>query len=113
MTEVRRLASLTLVSVGGRDVFVSGAEVASERFDEVDIAAVKPTLDAALSGIFAFAKKVSEGLNETDVTQARVTFACEFAVEAGSVLAIIGKASASSALTVELQWTRSGSSTQT
>ncbi|MEV6705479.1 CU044_2847 family protein [Micromonospora wenchangensis] len=72
--------------------------------DEVEVASRPASLDDALAGLSAFATKVGESLREADVTRLTVEFSCEFAVESGKFVAILGKASAKSGVKVGLEW---------
>ncbi|MFG1747583.1 MULTISPECIES: CU044_2847 family protein [Micromonospora] len=75
--------------------------------DEVEVASRPASLDDALAGLSAFATKVGESLRDADVTRLTVEFSCEFAVESGKFVAILGKASAKSGVKVGLEWDRS------
>jgi hypothetical protein len=73
---------------------------------EVEIAAQHPTLDQVLDGVTAFARELSSRLHQAEVSKFSVEFGCEFAVESGTFIAVIGKASAKSTLKVGLEWSK-------
>ena len=63
-------------------------------------------LDDVLGGMMGVARAVGERLKESDASKVNVEFGCEFAIESGSVVAVIGKASGKSTFKVALEWTR-------
>ncbi|MFI5837905.1 CU044_2847 family protein [Micromonospora sp. NPDC051300] len=74
--------------------------------DEVEVAARPSNLDEALAALTAFASEVGDHLKAADVSRLSVEFSCEFAVESGKFVAIIGKASAKTGVKVSLEWDR-------
>jgi Trypsin-co-occurring domain 1 len=74
--------------------------------EEREIADRRPRLDSVLGGVAGFAKQVVGTLQETGASKVSVEFGCEFALEFGTFVAIIGKASSKSTLTVGLEWTK-------
>ena len=72
--------------------------------DEVEVVARQPNVDDALRGLSAFAEKVAASLDTTGVTRLSVEFNCEFAVESGTLVAIVGKASGTTGVKVGLEW---------
>jgi hypothetical protein len=115
MSEINNLepgASGTTVvplSVGGQTVYIIARELGLGRGgsrDEQEISERQPRLEKLLGGIAQFAKEIVGTLQETDASKVTVEFGCEFALESGSFIAMIGKASSKSALRVGLEWTK-------
>lgn len=73
---------------------------------EQDIVARRPSLQAALDDLAAVARELGSRLQDAAVSKVSVEFGCEFAVESGGFVAVIGKASAKSAFKVGLEWTK-------
>jgi hypothetical protein len=73
---------------------------------EVEIGARKPRLDRALEGLAAFANEVVEKFEPTNASKMSVQFGCDVAAQTGTLIAVIGQASAHSAFTVTLEWAR-------
>jgi Trypsin-co-occurring domain 1 len=73
--------------------------------DERQIVARERRFEDALAGIAGFAKQVVGTMQTTRASKVTVEFGCEIAVESGSFVAVIGKASAKSTMTVSLEWT--------
>lgn len=94
------------VAVGGQIVYVAAMDDRGRSGDEVEIAASRPTLDGVLAGVKAFAQEAVEKLRDADVSRVTVEFGCEFAVESGSLVAVIGKAGAKSVMKVSLEWSK-------
>lgn len=96
------------VEAGGRVVYLSARDAESTRAggEETEIAARRPNLDGVLEGVRAFAEQTVEQLRGTDVSRVTVEFGCEFAVESGSIIAVIGKAGAKSVMKVSLEWSK-------
>ncbi|MEU1238087.1 CU044_2847 family protein [Micromonospora aurantiaca] len=94
--------------VGGHVVYLASSMVRPGiSSDEVEVSSRPPSLDDALAGLAAFAAKVGDSLREADVTRLTVEFSCEFAVESGKLVAVVGKTSAKSGVKVGLEWNRS------
>jgi len=74
---------------------------------EVEIAGYRQTADEVLEGVASFAQEMVDKLRDVDVSKVTVQFGCEFGVESGSLVAVIGKASARSAVTIGLEWSSS------
>lgn len=72
--------------------------------DEHQIVARERRFEDVLEGIAGFAKKVVSAMQTTNASKVAVEFGCEIAVESGSFVAVIGKASAKSTMTVSLEW---------
>ena len=73
---------------------------------EEDVAARTPDLDSLLGGVAAFAGELTTRLRTMDVSKVSVEFGCEFALESGGFVAVIGKASTKSAIKVGLEWVK-------
>lgn len=109
MVEDGAVVSETLVPVhlDGRVVYLSSSVVRpGATGDEVEVAARPASLDDAVAGLVAFAEKVADAVRKADVTRLNVELSCEFAVESGKFVAIVGKASAKSGVKVGLEWER-------
>lgn len=101
--------SLVPVEVHGHRIMLSVREVGSRRggpADEHEIAARAPKLEQMLDGVAVFAKEIAERMQDTDASRITVEFGCEIAVESGAFIAVIGKASGKSTLTVGLEWVK-------
>ena len=72
--------------------------------EEGEIAGRSPSVDDVLNGLTSLAKRFASRLRDTDATRVRVEFGCELAIESGSLVAVLGKASAKSAMKIELEW---------
>ncbi|MEV4465950.1 CU044_2847 family protein [Micromonospora echinofusca] len=96
--------------VDGHIVYLASTELSSgTTSDETEVAARPVDLDEALAALTAFATKVGDRLKRADVSRLTVEFSCEFAVESGKFVAVVGKASAKSAFKVGLEWDRTQS----
>jgi hypothetical protein len=73
---------------------------------EQDIVARRPSLQGALDDLAAVARELGSRLQDAAVSKVSVEFGCEFAVESGGFVAVIGKASARSTFKVGLEWTK-------
>lgn len=73
---------------------------------EQDVVARRLSLQAVLGDLAAVAKEMGTRLQDTGASKVSVEFGCEFAVEAGGFVAVIGKVSARSAFKVGLEWTK-------
>jgi hypothetical protein len=72
--------------------------------EEQEIAGRPPRLDNVLTGVANFAKEIVATMQETGASKVSVEFGCEFAIETGTLVAVIGKASSKSTITVGLEW---------
>jgi hypothetical protein len=75
--------------------------------DEIEVGARRPSLDSVLEGLTALARRMGERLSDTGAARVNVEFGCEFAIESGTFVAVVGRASTKSALKVGLEWTKS------
>jgi hypothetical protein len=96
------------IDVNGHAVYLwlekdSAAESSGE---EREISAKRPELQGALDDLSAVATQVAEQLRSLEASTVRIEFGCEFALESGKLVAVIGKATAKSAFKVGLEWTR-------
>jgi hypothetical protein len=73
---------------------------------EQEIVSRRPSLRAVLGDLAAFARELGSQLQSTKASRVSVEFGCEFGVESGGFVAVVGKASAKSTFTVGLEWTK-------
>jgi Trypsin-co-occurring domain 1 len=102
----RRVAT----TVGGQRIDVWVEEPVSESGEsggEADIAFRRPTLEQALDGLMGAVGAIGSRLSGTGAQVVTVEFGCEFGLELGSFVAIIGKATSSSSFKVSLEWHKS------
>jgi hypothetical protein len=100
---------LVPVSIDGLKVYLFAQEVGVSREvlgEEHEIASRQPRLEQVVDGLAGFAKQIAGRLQETDAVKVAVEFGCDIAVESGSFIAVIGKASASSSFKVSLEWSK-------
>ncbi|MFI6317494.1 CU044_2847 family protein [Nonomuraea sp. NPDC050556] len=95
---------LVPLDAGGRRIYLSVTELNPVDGEEKEIGARVPTLEQALDGLANLAQVMGERLRETDASKVTVEFGCEFALESGSFVAVIGKASGKSTFKVGLEW---------
>jgi hypothetical protein len=98
---------LVPVSMDGLKVYLYAQEVGAAQAasgEEHEIASRQPRLEQVVDGLAGFAKQLAGRLQETDAVKIAVEFGCDIAVESGSFIAVIGKASASSSFKVSLEW---------
>ena len=87
---------------------LAAARIGASAGVESEIAASLPNVETALRGASAFARRVVEEFRQSGATRVKVEFGCEIAVESGTFLAVIGKASGHSTFTVGLEWDSAG-----
>lgn len=75
---------------------------------ELPIASKTPSVDQVLQSVTAFAEGVVANFREIGAAKVSIEFGCEFAVESGTLLAVIGKVNSKSALKVGLEWESQG-----
>ncbi|MFD9789799.1 CU044_2847 family protein [Streptomyces sp. NPDC059070] len=93
------------VDIDGHTVYMVVRELHDTYGEEQEISGrVHRRLDEALAGLTSTARAVVSWLRQTEASRVKVQFGCEFALESGSVVAVVGKARTSSAFTVELEW---------
>ncbi|MFE5923146.1 CU044_2847 family protein [Streptomyces sp. NPDC056468] len=94
------------VTVEGHPLYLSVRRLESGQAgaDEREIAASRPTLEEALDSLVGVARAVGTRLQQTGSQKATVELACEFAVESGTLVAVLGKATARSTFKVALEW---------
>ncbi|MEW2194710.1 MULTISPECIES: CU044_2847 family protein [Streptomyces griseus group] len=108
MTEYDRAVDETVVVPVTQDgvriqVFAVHTEAAADG-EETAIAARRPGLDQVMSGLNAVARAVGEQARQSTASRVTLEFGCDIALESGSLVAAIGKASAKSAFKVTLEW---------
>ena len=92
-----------MVAVAGEGLAaVAGAVAGEER--EVSGRVGKPALEQVLDGLAVLATEIAARMRTTDATRVGVEFGCDIAVESGALVAVIGKASATSSIKVSLEW---------
>jgi hypothetical protein len=105
---VESVERLVPVQAGDRQVYIAvpGLAPQGDPGQETEIAARYPSLDQALEGVRAFAQMAIDRLRDVEASKVVVEFGCEFVLETGSFVAVIGKASAKSAMRVGLEWSK-------
>ena len=97
--------TLVPVETNGQLVYFTVRDLgASGTGAETEIAAQRATLDGVLGGVKAFAERTLAELRDTEVSKVTVEFGCEFALESGSLIAVIGKANSKSVMKVSVEW---------
>ncbi|MFF0366442.1 CU044_2847 family protein [Micromonospora sp. NPDC005087] len=99
--------SLVPLHLDGHVIYLASSISSGTSSDEMEVASRPASLDDALAGLSAFAARVGEGLRDAGVTRLTVEVSCEFAIDSGKFIAIVGKASAKSGVKVGLEWDRS------
>jgi Trypsin-co-occurring domain 1 len=101
---------LVPVTAGGRKVYLSVRDLSADEGagrDEEEIASgARPTLDQALAGLTGVAEEVAAKLEGLKASRLTIEFGCEFVLESGAFVAVVGKATARSAFKVGLEWTK-------
>ncbi|MET8262086.1 CU044_2847 family protein [Micromonospora sp. NPDC005205] len=107
-TSPQNRAELIEVQLDDHTLFVLSENVGqpSPIGHEVEIAGQSPSLDGALDAVTELAQKISSKLQHEQMSKITVEFGFEFAVNSGSLVAVIGKASTKSAFKVTLEWSR-------
>lgn len=108
MTEGDHTAGETVVVPVTQDgvriqVLARSAEAAADG-EETEIAARRPSLDQVMSGLNVVARAVGEQARQSTASKVTLEFGCDIALESGSLVAAIGKASVKSAFKVTLEW---------
>ena len=103
--------TLVAVELDGHTLYVA-AHVVNEHglnasIDEYQIASRGPKFEHLLESLAVFARQVVTSLQNTGASKVTAQFGCEIAVESGSLVAIVGKASAKSSMTISLEWAAS------
>ncbi|WP_395103949.1 CU044_2847 family protein [Actinomadura sp. SCN-SB] len=108
MGEIKRGVdgALVPVEVDGQTVYLSAEEIGGPGDEEEEIGWRPPSLDQALDGLMGVARTVGSRLQDSDATRVAVEFGCEFVLESGSFIAVLGKASGKSAFKVTLEWSK-------
>lgn len=109
-------AELVAVDAGGQRIYLSvlqdqsaqgSARGTGAEDEEEEIGARRPgrpRLEQLLDGLAGFAQEIAGRLQSTDASKVSVQFGCEVMVESGQFIAVIGKASSKSTITVGLEW---------
>lgn len=101
--------ALVPLSIEGQTVYLEVQDLGpreSAPGDEVEISGRRPSLEQVLDGLMGLARAMGAKLALSDASKVSVQFGCEFALESGTFVAVIGKASAKSTFSVGLEWTR-------
>lgn len=104
-----RQSELVPLEVNGQIVYISATRLSAGEIRpgaEREIAAHRPTPGQVLDGLTGFAHEVAARLSKLDASRVTVELGCEFAIESGTIVAVIGKASARSAVKVGLEWNK-------
>ncbi len=101
-------AQLVEVQLDEHTLFILTEEVSQPAHmrTEVEIAGERPSLDGALDALAELAQKMSSKIQHEGMSRIAIEFGCEFAVNSGSFVAVIGKASVKSSFKVTLEWSR-------
>jgi hypothetical protein len=91
---------------GGGRLFVRAEPVQSAPGldDEREIAGRIPSLDQVVSAVGEFTDSIGGALKRSAPARFMVEFECEIALEAGGLVAVIGKASSKAAFHVTMEW---------
>jgi Trypsin-co-occurring domain 1 len=95
---------LVPLDLDGYRIVLAAVRIGADAGVETEIAASLPSVETALRGASAFARRVVEEFRQSGAARVRVEFGCEIAVESGTFLAVIGKATGRSTFTVGLEW---------
>jgi Trypsin-co-occurring domain 1 len=101
--------ALVPLEVGEHAVYLEVRELGQAGLppgEEREIFGGRPTLDQVLDGLMGLARAMGTRLQQSDASRVMVQFGCEVALETGTFVAVIGKASAKSTFTVELEWSK-------
>jgi Trypsin-co-occurring domain 1 len=72
--------------------------------EETEIAARRITLDSMLGGLVEFSRQTAERLRDANASSMSVEFGCDFALESGTLVAVIGRVAATSSIRIRLKW---------
>ncbi|MGW4685532.1 CU044_2847 family protein [Streptomyces sp. NPDC004244] len=109
-TENEIRSTLVPLDIGGTSVYLAVQELGESShndygdYEEVEISSRRPTLEQALDGLTGLARAMGARLQQTDASRVVVEFGCDFALETGTFVAVIGKASTRSSFKVGLEW---------
>lgn len=93
--------SILYVEADSLDESVTGG-VDGER----EVAGALPNLEDLIRPLKSYASQLAAASREFSADKVTMQFGCEVGIEAGGLVAIIGKAGAKSAMTVTLEWNR-------
>ncbi|MGW7523267.1 CU044_2847 family protein [Streptomyces sp. NPDC054783] len=109
-------STLIPLEIDGTSVYLSVQELGGsshaefDEFRETEISSRRPTLEQALDGLTGLARAMGARLQESDASRVVVEFGCDFALETGTFVAVVGKASTRSSFKVGLEWERPANS---
>jgi Trypsin-co-occurring domain 1 len=101
--------ALVPLEVGEHPVYLEVRELGQADLqpgEEREIFGGRPSLDQVLDGLMDLARAMGARLQQSDASTVTVQFGCEVALETGMFVAVIGKASAKSTFTVQLEWSK-------
>ncbi|MEV1246778.1 CU044_2847 family protein [Nonomuraea sp. NPDC049750] len=87
-------------------VHISATPISASVDGEIELSSRAYKLKDTLSALTGFASDVVETLRKFETNKMTLEFGCEFALESGSLLAVIGKGTGKSTVKVTLEWTR-------
>lgn len=82
-------------------------ESAAPVVGEVELAGRIPSMQDILQGIGNFTEELLDKIRTYKFGRMTIEMGCEFAVESGTLITVIGKASGKSSLKITLEWQRS------
>ena len=74
--------------------------------DEREIAGRMPSIEQVVDAVGGFTDRIGAALRRAAPSKYTVEFECEFALEAGALVAVLGKGSAKTAFSVTVEWER-------
>jgi hypothetical protein len=77
--------------------------------EELDVGSIQPDFHRVTEAIREVSTRISDSLKTSGATRFAVEFGCEIGVETGRLVAVLGKAAASSTLRVTLEWSQPSS----
>lgn len=111
-TTARDATLLVPVEAAGREVLLRvrpNLEPASESLREREVAGwTSARLDDLFEGLAAVAEAFTVRFETSSATRMRLAFGCDVSVKSGSLVAVIGNASAKASFTVELEYEKPG-----
>ena len=103
--EVETIDQEVLVPIAGTDrILVSARRLDSATADDQEIAGWRPSFDELFDSITVLARGAVVRLQETSASKVTVELGCEFGIESGKLIAVVGKATGKSAFKIGLEW---------
>ncbi|MEU4218974.1 CU044_2847 family protein [Actinoplanes sp. NPDC026623] len=91
------------VTAGDDRIYLSVRQLGAAG-DEREVSARIPSFDEVVAKVTALACGAVDGLRNTGASRVTLEFGCEVGVEAGQLIAIIGKATGKSTFKIGLEW---------